>query len=203
MRKKRIAFFSQTCYPLDKLKVKPTWKVRKGITEMSYKRVLNVVETHGGEPMRVVTGGVGHIPGNSVYEMEEYLRLHDDSLRKFLLREPRGYPALCCNVIVPPKHPEAAAGFIIMEQTEYPMMSGGNVISVATVLLENGMIPMKEGLNEFNLEAPAGLIGIKAQCHDGKVTEVTFKNVPSFAVYLDLGSHAEPPGVRCFLHLNL
>ena len=152
---------------------------------MSYKRVINVVETHGGEPMRVVTGGVGHIPGNSVYEMEEYLRLHDDSLRKFLLREPRGYPAMCCNVIVPPKHPEAAAGFIIMEQTEYPMMSGGNVISVATVLLENGMIPMKEGLNEFNLEAPAGLIGIRAQCHNGKVTEVTFKNVPSFAVYLD------------------
>ncbi len=45
---------------------------------MSFKRVINVVETHDGEPMRVVTGGVGHIPGNSVYEMEEYLRLHND-----------------------------------------------------------------------------------------------------------------------------
>lgn len=59
---------------------------------MSFKRVINVVETHDGEPMRVVTGGVGHIPGNSVYEMEEYLRLYNDGLRKFLLREPRGYP---------------------------------------------------------------------------------------------------------------
>ncbi|MDO5409632.1 MAG: proline racemase family protein [Lachnospiraceae bacterium] len=152
---------------------------------MSFKRVLNVVETHDGEPMRVVTGGIGHIPGNSVYEMEEYLRTQDDSLRKFLLREPRGYPPLCCNVLVPPKHPDAAAGFIIMEQTEYPMMSGGNTISVATVLLETGIIPMKEGLNEFNLEAPAGLIGIKAICEDGKVTQVTFKNVPAFAVYTD------------------
>ncbi len=152
---------------------------------MSFKRVLSVVETHSGEPMRVVTGGVGHIPGNSVFEMEEHLRLHNDGLRKFLLREPRGYPPFCCNVLVPPKHPDAAAGFIIMEQVEYPMMSGGNTISVATVLLENGIIPMKEGLNEFNLEAPAGLIGIKAQCQNGKVTEVTFKNVPSFAVYLD------------------
>lgn len=152
---------------------------------MSFKRVINVVETHDGEPMRVVTGGVGHIPGNSVYEMEEYLRLHDDSLRKFLLREPRGYPPLCCNILVPPKHPDAAAGFIIMEQTEYPMMSGGNVISVATVLLETGIIPMKEGLNEFNLEAPAGLIGIKAICENGKATAVTFKNVPAFAEYID------------------
>ena len=65
---------------------------------MSFKRVINVVETHDGEPMRVVTGGVPHIPGNSVYEMEEYLRLHNDSLRKFLLREPRGYPPMCCNM---------------------------------------------------------------------------------------------------------
>lgn len=152
---------------------------------MSFKRVLNVVETHDGEPMRVVTGGVGHIPGNSVYEMEEYLRLHDDGLRKFLLREPRGYPPLCCNVLVPPKDPAAAAGFIIMEQTEYPMMSGGNVISVATVLLETGMISMQEPYTEFQLEAPAGLIGIKAKCENGKATEVTFKNVPAFAVYTD------------------
>lgn len=152
---------------------------------MSFKRVINVVETHDGEPMRVVTGGVPHIPGNTVYEMEEYLRLHADGLRKFLLREPRGYPPMCCNILVPPKHPDAAAGFIIMEQTEYPMMSGGNVISVATVLLETGMIPMKEGMNEFNLEAPAGLIGIQAKCENGKATEVTFKNVPAFAVYTD------------------
>lgn len=152
---------------------------------MSFKRVINCVETHDGEPMRVVTGGVGHIPGNSVYEMEEYLRLHNDGLRKFLLREPRGYPPLCCNILVPPKHPDAAAGFIIMEQVEYPMMSGGNTISVATVLLETGIIPMQEPYTEFNLEAPAGLIGIKAKCENGKVTEVTFKNVPAFAVYTD------------------
>lgn len=148
--------------------------------------MIHCVETHDGEPMRVVTGGVGHIPGNSVYEMEEYLRKNDDGLRKFLLREPRGYPPLCCNILVPPKHPDAAAGFIIMEQVEYPMMSGGNVISVATVLLETGIIPMQEPYTEFNLEAPAGLIGIKAKCQNGKVTEVTFKNVPAFAVYTDM-----------------
>ncbi|MCG4850138.1 proline racemase family protein, partial [Streptococcus gordonii] len=65
-----------------------------------------------------------------------------------------------------------------MEQTEYPMMSGGNTISVATALLETGMLPMKEPVTEFNLEAPAGLIGIKADCKNGKVTQVTFSNVP-------------------------
>ncbi|CVK20846.1 proline racemase family protein [Sporomusa sphaeroides] len=152
---------------------------------MSFKRIFQAVETHSGEPMRVVTGGVPNIPGNTVYEQMKWLEKNDDQVRLLMLREPRGYPPLCCNLIVPPKHPDAAAGYIIMEQVEYPVMSGGNTISVATVLLETGMIPMQEPVTEFQLEAPAGLIGIKAECHNGKVTKVTFKNVPAFAAYTD------------------
>src|SRR4051794_26159960 len=107
---------------------------------MPYRRMIQTVETHSGEPMRVITGGVGHIPGNSVHEQMKWLECNDDQLRMLMLREPRGYPPLCCNLIVPPKHPDAAAGFIIMEQVEDPVMSGGNTIAVATVLLETGMI---------------------------------------------------------------
>ena len=61
-----------------------------------------------------------------------------------MLREPRGYPGLCCNLILPPTRPEADAGFVIMEQTDYPPMSGSNTICVATVLLETGMLAMRE-----------------------------------------------------------
>ena len=147
--------------------------------------MFDAVETHCGEPMRVVTGGIPTIPGDSVYEQCRWLEKNDDQFRKLMLREPRGYPPLCCNLIVPAKDPRAKAGYIIMEQTEYPMMSGGNTISVATVLLETGMIPMEEPFTEFYLEAPAGLIKIKAECHNGKCTQVTFSNVPAFAVYLD------------------
>lgn len=150
-----------------------------------FKRMIHAVDTHAGEPMRVITGGVPHIPGETVYEQMKWLEANDDGLRKMMLREPRGYAPLCCNLIVPPKHKDAKAGYIIMEQVEYPVMSGGNTISVVTVLLETGMIPMVEPVTEFMLEAPAGLIGIKAECHNGKVTQVTFKNVPAFAVYTD------------------
>ena len=152
---------------------------------MSFKRTIHAVETHAGEPMRVITGGVPNIPGNSVYEQMQYLRDHDDQIRLLMLREPRGYPPLCCNLLVPAKHPDADAGYIIMEQVEYPVMSGGNTISVATVLLEMGLLPMKEPVTELTLEAPAGLIGIRAECKNGKVTNVPFKNVPAFAAYLD------------------
>lgn len=152
---------------------------------MSFKRMIQAVETHSGEPMRVITGGVPHIPGDSVYEQMKWLEENDDQIRKLMLREPRGYPPLCCNLVVPPKHPDAAAGFIIMEQVEYPVMSGGNTIAVATVLLETGMIPMEEPVTRFNLEAPAGLIAIEAECRNGKVKQVKFKNVPAYAVHLD------------------
>jgi len=152
---------------------------------MSFKRTVHAIDTHAGIPMRVITGGIAHLPGNSVQEKMQWLQQHDDGLRKLLLREPRGYPAHCCNIIVPPCHPEADAGYIIMEQVEYPLMSGGNTISVATVLLEMGILPMQEPVTELTLEAPAGLIRIQAQCQNGKVKNVTFKNVPAFALHLD------------------
>lgn len=152
---------------------------------MSFKRMIYAVETHSGEPMRVITGGIPNIPGETVYEQMCWLQENDDQIRMMMVREPRGYPPLYCNIIVPPKHPKASAGFIIMGQTEYPLMSGGNTISVATVLLETGMLPMTEPITEFFLEAPAGLIGIKATCENGKVTGVEFENVPSIAPYLD------------------
>ncbi len=152
---------------------------------MTFTRMFQAVETHSGEPMRVITGGVPHIPGDSVYEQMKWLEQNDDQIRMLMLREPRGYPPMCCNIIVPPKHPEAAAGFIIMEQVEYPVMSGGNTIAVATVLLETGMIPMQEPWTDFTLEAPAGLIRIRAECRGGKVRQVTFENVPAFAAHLD------------------
>jgi proline racemase len=152
---------------------------------MSFQRMIQSVETHSGEPMRVITGGVPHIPGDSVYEQMKWLEANDDQIRKLMLREPRGYPPLCCNLIVPAKHPDAVAGYIIMEQVEYPVMSGGNTIAVATVLLETGMVPMVEPVTEFTLEAPAGLIAIRAECANGKVTQVTFENVPAFAAHVD------------------
>lgn len=152
---------------------------------MGFKRMVHAVDTHAGCPMRVITGGVPYIPGDTVYAKMKWLEQNDDQLRKLMLREPRGYPAHCCNIIVPPKHPDADAGYIIMEQVEYPVMSGGNTISVVTVLLETGMIAMQEPFTEITLEAPAGLIKTRAHCENGKVKSVTFQNVPAFAAHLD------------------
>ena len=148
--------------------------------------MISAVDLHAcGEPGRVIVGGVRDVPGRSMFEKMQYLAQHHDGLRKRMLREPRGYPAANCNLVLPPTHPDADAGFVIMEQVEYPPMSGTNTICVATALLETGMIPMKEPVTELTLEAPAGLIRVRADCRDGKVTRVAFRNVPAFAVHLD------------------
>lgn len=152
-------------------------------------RLTNCVQAYDahacGEPGRVIVGGVLDVPGASMYEKMCYLRDHADALRQRMLREPRGYPASNCNLILPPTDPRADAGYVIMEQVEYPGMSGTNTICVVTVLLETGMLPMQEPVTELTLETPAGLIHVHADCADGKVTRVTFRNVPAFAVYLD------------------
>jgi proline racemase len=149
-------------------------------------RLIHAVDAHAaGEPGRVIVGGVDDVPGATMFEKMAWLRDHADDVRLRMLREPRGYPAANCNLLLPPTHPEADAGYVIMEQVEYPGMSGTNTICVVTVLLETGILPMTEPVTELTLEAPAGLIRVRAECVAGKVRGVTFRNVPSFATHLD------------------
>ncbi|MFL5680551.1 MAG: proline racemase family protein [Chloroflexota bacterium] len=153
---------------------------------------IEAVDAHAaGEHGRVIVGGVPDVPGSTMFEKMAWLREHRDDLRLRMLREPRGYPAANCNLILPPTRPDADAGYVIMEQVEYPGMSGTNTICVVTVLLETGMLPMTEPVTELALESPAGLIRVTAACRHGKVTAVTFRNVPSFATHL--GTPVEVP----------
>ncbi|MBX7185287.1 MAG: proline racemase family protein [Vicinamibacteria bacterium] len=153
---------------------------------MQISNEIRAVEAHAcGEPGRVIVSGVNDVPGATMYDKMVHLRTHADGLRLRMLREPRGYPAANCNVILPSSHPEADAGFVIMEQVEYPGMSGTNTICVVTVLLETGMLQMREPTTNLALETPAGLIRVSAQCRNGKVVAVSFLNVPAFATHID------------------
>ncbi len=153
---------------------------------MRFSKMVTVVGAHAaGELNEVITGGVLPVPGATMFEKMQYLEKHGDALRQFLLHEPRGKVTQCVNLIQPPTHPEADAGFIIMESEYYVPMSGTNTICTVTVLLETGMIPMVEPVTELTLEAPAGLVKVRAQCAGGKVTGVTFHNVPAFTMALD------------------
>ena len=126
---------------------------------MRWSRTVTMVEAHAeGEVGRVVTGGVLDVPGATIMEKLTYLNETDDSLRRFLVFEPRGYPAMSTNLVFPPTRPDADAGFIVLQGDRAHAMSGSNSICVATVLLDTGIVPMTEPETRFFLEAPGGLV---------------------------------------------
>ena len=167
--------------PLDSIRWKPA------------RPVLTVVGCHaGGEIGNVVVAGVEPPAGHTVFEQMQAIRA-DDSIRRLLLHEPRGSVAVHSNIVLPSLRTDCAFGYVIMEPTEDPAMSGSNTICVATVLLETGMVPMVEPVTTFRLEAPGGPIDITAGCRAGKVEWVELENVPSFADRLD--APLEVPGL--------
>lgn len=149
---------------------------------------------------RVVTAGITHLPGPTVREKARHLQAEGDALRRLLLSEPYGDPAMSVDLLVEPGHPEAQAGYIIMEAMGYPMYSGSNTICVATVLLEAGTLPAREGEQQIVLESPAGLARITAQVTEGRVESITTRGEPAYVAERDLWIDVPQLGrIRCDL----
>ena len=162
---------------------------------MRWNRTFTVVGCHAeGEVGNVVTGGVVDVPGRTMFEKKEFLEHAMDELRGLLLFEPRGAPYVNANIILPPCDRSADLGYVIVESSEYPPMSGSNTICVATVALETGIVPMREPETRLRMEAPAGIIDVRCECEGGKVKRVEFTNVPGFAVQLDASVEVEGLG---------
>lgn len=148
-------------------------------------KTIHVISAHAeGEVGDVIVGGVLPPPGDTIWEQSRWIA-RDKALRNFVLNEPRGGVFRHVNLLVPPKHPEAQAAWIIMEPEDTPPMSGSNSICVSTVLLDAGLVPMQEPETHMVLEAPGGLVRVRAECRDGKAERIFVQNVPSFAADLD------------------
>ena len=148
-------------------------------------KIIHVVSCHAeGEVGDVIVGGVAAPPGDTLWEQSRFIA-RDETLRNFLLNEPRGGVFRHVNLLVPAKDKRAVMGFIIMEPADTPPMSGSNAMCVAAVLLDTGIVPMTEPETRLTLEAPGGLIEVTAQCRNGKAERIRIRNVPSFAHRLD------------------
>lgn len=152
---------------------------------MQWSRTITVIGAHAeGEVGRVITGGVLDLPGATTLEKMENLQVHDD-LRQFANQEPRGCAQMTTNLLLPPCHPEADAAFIPMQADGTHAMSGSNAMCVTTVLLETGILPMREPETRVVLDTAAGLVEAMATCHAGRVERVTLTFFPAYAEHLD------------------
>ena len=153
---------------------------------MRWTKTVTMVEAHAeGEVGRIVTGGVGPLPGTTMLDALNYMNTDGDDLRRFLVFEPRGSAQMSTVLQLPPRHPDADVGFIVMQGDKAHAMSGSNTICLATVLLETGQIDMKEPQTQFTLDTASGLVEVTAACHDGKCERVTLTLADCYADRLD------------------
>jgi proline racemase len=149
-------------------------------------RTLSAIDSHTeGMPTRVITGGVGVIPGATMEERRQYFMAHDDDLRLFLMNEPRGHSAMSGAILQPPTRPDADWGVLYIEVSGCLPMCGHGTIGVATVLVESGMVPVSEPLTQVRLDTPAGLVVVDVAVRDGRAEHVTLQNVPAYSHALD------------------
>ncbi|MFI8993636.1 proline racemase family protein [Streptomyces sp. NPDC053542] len=157
-------------------------------------RTLSAVDSHTeGMPTRVVTGGVGPIPGATMADRRRYAVEHLDGLRRFLVDEPRGHPAMSGALLQPPTRPDADWGVLYIEVSGFLPMCGHGTIGVATVLVETGMVPVTEPETVVRLDTPAGLVEARVTVRDGAAEKVTLRNVDAFALEQD--AKVDVPGL--------
>lgn len=162
---------------------------------MRWEKTIQLVDVHcEGEVGKVITGGVLNIPGNTMVDKVNYLNEVDDSLRRFVIQEPRGCLQISVNLLLPPTVPNADAAFAIFQADKTHPMSGSNSICVTTALLEMGMVPMQEPVTTVVLDTAAGLVTAQAHCKDGRCEGVTLEMMPAFVEQLDAEIEVESFG---------
>ncbi|PFG30023.1 proline racemase family protein [Paramicrobacterium agarici] len=153
---------------------------------MRSSRVITAVDSHTeGMPTRVVTGGVGVIPGATMNEKRLHVIEHMDDVRQFLMNEPRGHGAMSGALLQPPTRDDCDWGIVYIEASGCLPMCGHGTIGTATVLVETGMVEVVEPVTTIRLDTPAGLVIARVDVTDGHADSVTIENVPSFVDRMD------------------
>jgi len=156
-------------------------------------RVISAVDSHTeGMPTRVITGGVGVLPGATMAERRQWFMANSDDLRTLLMFEPRGHASMSGSILQPSTRPDADFGVLFIEVSGLLPMCGHGTIGTATVLVETGMVPVTEPVTRIRLDTPAGLVVADVAVVDGAARSVTLQNVPAFALLLD--QHVAVPG---------
>ncbi|MEO6144575.1 MAG: proline racemase family protein [Dermatophilaceae bacterium] len=160
---------------------------------MRSKLMITAVDSHTeGMPTRVVTGGVGVIPGKTMNDKRLYFMEHLDHIRLFLMNEPRGHAAMSGAILQAPTSADADWGVVFIEVSGCLPMCGHGTIGVATVLVETGMVEVREPVTTIRLDTPAGLVIARVAVSDGHADSVTIENVPSYCTRID--ETVEVPG---------
>lgn len=148
---------------------------------------LYAIDSHTmGEPIRVILEGFPDIPGSSMMEKRSVLQKEYDYICKAAMNEPRGHQNMFGAILFPPISKEADLGVVFMDGGGYLTMCGHGTIGMATVAVEEKLVPVTEPYTELKIEAPAGIVHARVHVQNGRALEVSFTNVPSFLSHKDV-----------------
>ncbi|MCP1122603.1 proline racemase family protein [Bacillus sp. 3103sda1] len=154
---------------------------------MNISKMYTTIDAHvAGEPLRIITGGLPVIKGNTQLERRAYCMEHLDHLREVLMYEPRGHHGMYGCIITPPASPHADFGVLFMHNEGWSTMCGHGIVAVITVGIETGMFEVTGEEQKFIIDSPAGEVIAYAKYSGNQVESVTFENVPSFVYKKDV-----------------
>ncbi len=150
-------------------------------------RRIRTIDAHAaGEPFRVVAGGIPEPRGGTLLDRRRWAREHLEHVRRGLMWEPRGHADMYGCIVTPPVSDEADFGVLFVHNEGYSTMCGHGIIAVAKVAIDTGMVTASEPETVLTIDTPAGPVIARARVANGAAGQITFRNVPSFALALDL-----------------
>lgn len=153
---------------------------------MNFNRLITTVDLHVyGEPLRIITGGLPEIPGETQPERRAYCMEHLDHVRKILMNEPRGHHGMYGCIITPPASEHADFGVLFMHNEGWSTMCGHGIIAAVTMGVETGKFEVSNKERKFVIDSPAGEVIAYAKCENGELVDVSFENVPAFVFKKD------------------
>jgi 4-hydroxyproline epimerase len=156
--------------------------------------IFECIDAHTcGNPVRLVKTGGPILEGNSMSEKRQFFLQNFDWIRKSLMFEPRGHDMMSGSILYPPHDSANDVAVLFIETSGCLPMCGHGTIGTITIAIEKGLIKPKIA-GKVRMEAPAGLIEIDYQSENGKVKNVTLKNIASFLHSKDLDTHSSVLG---------
>jgi proline racemase len=142
---------------------------------------ITAVDYHtGGEPFRIVTGGVDAPQGGTILERRRDALTRHDHVRRLLVNEPRGHADMYGCFVVPPEDDDADLGVVFFHNAGYSTACGHGTIALVTWALDEGIVAREEGENRVVVDVPSGRLETWAQVEGERVRSVRFRNVPAY-----------------------
>jgi proline racemase len=142
---------------------------------------IEAVDYHtGGEPFRIVTGGVDPPRGDTILDKRRDALERLDDVRRLLVYEPRGHADMYGCFVVEPEDDGADLGVVFFHNAGYSTACGHGTIALVTWALDEGLVEKRDGENRVVVDVPSGRLETWAEVEGGRVRSVRFRNVPSF-----------------------